>query len=300
MNKINKPKISIVTPSYNQGRYIEETICSILDQNYSNLEYIIIDGGSTDNTLEVIKKYQKHITYWVSEPDHGQSDAINKGFAKCSGEIINWINSDDYLLPESLKYIAANFNTTNDHMFASAVQNVDEKGTYQHITQNKNLSAKNIIRWRNNVSFHQPGIWLRNDLVKKCGALPTQYHHSFDVIYLSHYLSHFHKVFYSETPTVAFRFHANSKTVSQKEKFREDINRFAQNPHYQKLIRHINNRKKDEEWDRLRKEIIKNKLDYTRSFKMLVFLLFHPHITWDRKTGGFLKLLIDKHNANET
>ena len=75
---------------------IEQAIQSVINQNYPNLEYIIIDGGSTDNTVEIIKKYESHISYWISEPDKGQTDAINKGFAKCTGEIFNWLNSDDY------------------------------------------------------------------------------------------------------------------------------------------------------------------------------------------------------------
>lgn len=93
------PKISIVTPSFNQGQYIEETIRSILLQGYPNLEYIVIDGGSTDGAVDVIRKYEKWLTYWVSEPDKGQADAINKGLERCTGEIFNWINSDDILLP---------------------------------------------------------------------------------------------------------------------------------------------------------------------------------------------------------
>ena len=103
MPDANYPRISIVTPSYNQGQFIEQTIRSVLLQNYPNLEYIIIDGGSTDNTVETIEKYEQYITYWVSEPDRGQSHAINKGFARCTGEIMAWLNSDDLYLPSALK-----------------------------------------------------------------------------------------------------------------------------------------------------------------------------------------------------
>ncbi len=100
------PRISIVTPSYNQARYLPETIESILRQGYPNLEYIIIDGGSTDGSVEVIRRYQAHLAYWVSEKDSGQSEAINKGFRKATGEIFNWINSDDVLFPGALERIA--------------------------------------------------------------------------------------------------------------------------------------------------------------------------------------------------
>src|SRR5260221_4474865 len=89
------PRITIVTPSLNQGRFIEETINSILDQGYPNLEYFVIDGGSTDNTISILEKYAKHIDFWTSEPDNGQAAAINRGFAKASGEILAWLNSDD-------------------------------------------------------------------------------------------------------------------------------------------------------------------------------------------------------------
>ena len=103
------PKISIVTPSYNQGKYIEQTITSVLNQNYPNLEYIIIDGGSTDDTVEIIKKYEHQLAYWVSEQDKGQTDAINKGFEKCTGVIFNWINSDDYYEPGTFEKLVKLF-----------------------------------------------------------------------------------------------------------------------------------------------------------------------------------------------
>lgn len=107
--KINWPRITIVTPSYNQGKYIEETILSVLNQHYPNLEYIIIDGGSTDSTLEIIEKYKSQINYFISEPDEGQSDAIIKGFSRATGDIYNWINSDDILVESALLNVAKAF-----------------------------------------------------------------------------------------------------------------------------------------------------------------------------------------------
>ncbi len=104
------PKISVVTVNYNNGEFLEDTIRSVVDQNYPNLEYILIDGGSTDNSLEIIKKYEKHFSYWVSEPDEGQYFAIQKGFEKSTGEIMAWLNSDDKFLPRSLFKVAEIFN----------------------------------------------------------------------------------------------------------------------------------------------------------------------------------------------
>jgi len=125
------PKISVVTPSYNQGRFIEETIRSVLLQGYPNLEYIIIDGGSTDGTLDIIRKYQDMLAYWVSEPDSGQGYAINKGFDKATGDIFAWINSDDYYYPGAFSAVGQAFR---QHPGLSLVHGyehyVDENGEF--------------------------------------------------------------------------------------------------------------------------------------------------------------------------
>ena len=110
MHAITYPKISIVTPSFNQGQFIEETIRSVLEQGYPNLEYVVIDGSSTDNSTDIIRKYQKQLAYWVSEPDGGQYEAIIKGFSKTTGEIMAWLNSDDKYTPWAFSIVAEIFS----------------------------------------------------------------------------------------------------------------------------------------------------------------------------------------------
>jgi glycosyltransferase involved in cell wall biosynthesis len=108
------PRVSIVTASLNQGRFIEETIRSVLLQGYPNLEYIVLDGGSSDNTVEIVKRYAAWLVHWVSEPDLGQSDAINKGFQRAKGEILAWLNADDIYCPRAVRIEVDFLNTHPD------------------------------------------------------------------------------------------------------------------------------------------------------------------------------------------
>ena len=132
------PRISIVTPSYNQGEFIEEAIRSVLLQGYPNLEYIIIDGESTDDTVEIIRKYEPWLTYWVSEKDDGQTFAIQKGMEMASGEIVNWLNSDDYLLPNSAQALAIAYHSASSSECVLC-------GDAIHITENGKIISESRV-----------------------------------------------------------------------------------------------------------------------------------------------------------
>ncbi len=173
------PKISIITPSFNQGHFIEETIRSVLLQNYPNLEYIVIDGGSTDGTLDILKKYEKHITYWVSEQDEGQSHAINKGIARATGEVFNWLNSDDYYLPDMLRRVGEAFADAQTQAVCTQSYYVDEGGKILH-TNPATPHDKDWLKSLSRTSINQPATFLRLQKVKDLGGVQQALHYSMD------------------------------------------------------------------------------------------------------------------------
>ena len=209
-SSIQWPKISIITPSYNQGHFIEETIRSILLQNYPNLEYIIMDGGSTDDTVQIIKKYEPWITLWTSEKDKGQANAINKGVDKCTGEIFNWINSDDYLAPDALLHVAGSFK--KGYTVAGKVFNFyEDDPTFKDVIENKDLSIQQFLALKS--TFHQPGVWCDLQNIRATGRFPESSSYYFDRIYFTRYFMQFNQVIYTNNILVYFRYHESSKTI---------------------------------------------------------------------------------------
>ncbi|MDQ0640903.1 glycosyltransferase involved in cell wall biosynthesis [Pedobacter sp. W3I1] len=204
------PKISIITPTFNQGQFIEQTIISVLNQNYENLEYIIIDGGSTDNTLDIIKKYGDKLTYWISEPDFGQTDAINKGYKIATGDIINWLNSDDYLHKNALKNISNSFLKHDVLAVTSIVNNFDNNGSWEEVTPFFSEKQDYIAKGFNN----QPGTFFKKEIWDFFSPLPNQLHFTMDqYIWFCFWLTQDASAFKIENYTsVYFRRHENSKT----------------------------------------------------------------------------------------
>ncbi|HEV7231456.1 MAG TPA: glycosyltransferase family 2 protein [Bacteroidia bacterium] len=171
-------KISIVTPSFNQGAYLEQTICSVLEQGYSNLEYLIIDGGSKDDSVAIIERYANKLAYWVSEPDNGQSHAINKGFQKANGEILMWLNSDDMLLPGSLQKINAFFQAHPQTELMHGKTIVWGAGMKEIIKGH--ASPDPDACYLGYMCFPQPSSFFRKSLLSKTGLLNENLHYGMD------------------------------------------------------------------------------------------------------------------------
>lgn len=211
------PKISIVTPSLNQGKYIEATIRSVLDQNYPNLEYIIIDGGSTDETLEIIRRYKDGISVFVCEKDKGQSDAINKGFKRASGEIVGWLNSDDIYLPSTLFLIGTLFKKFpgSDWIVGSSIimdSKLKEVKTFHYPKSKPCTWVEFICNKYYGISLSQPPSFWSSRLIRAIGSLDTDLHYSFDYDMYCNAAFHGYRPCCMDIPLAAIRHHPESKT----------------------------------------------------------------------------------------
>ncbi|MDQ6911325.1 MAG: glycosyltransferase [Verrucomicrobiota bacterium] len=217
------PRITVVTPSYNQGHFLGQTIESILSQKYPNLEYIIIDGGSNDDSVAIIKRYESELTFWVSEPDAGQTDAINKGLRRATGEIVTWLNSDDLHFPETLAKIAGAFGD-------SPVDVV--YGDYALITHGgREFLRRYEIPFDLNIMLYgvnfigQPSAFFSRSLLDRFGYLDPSYHYAMDHefwIRLARGGASFRHIKHCLSK---YRYHAGSKTVDAREKFAAEMQR---------------------------------------------------------------------------
>ena len=209
------PRISIVTPNYNYGHFVEETIRSVLLQGYPDLEYIIIDGGSSDESVAIIKKYEPWLAYWVSEKDRGQAHAINKGLSKVTGSIFNWINSDDLLVHGALATVGA--RAKGACAVAGGVVNFGAGAPT--LIANSALSPAQIISGAPETGFQQPGFWWVPANIVTAGGIDADLNCAFDLDLLVRYLLKFPQIAYATAAVAAFRLHPDSKTSSQQKAF---------------------------------------------------------------------------------
>lgn len=287
------PRISIVTPSLNQGRYIEETIRSVLLQGYPDLEYIIIDGGSSDTTIDVIKKYGRWIDHWVSEPDCGQPHAINKGIRLATGAAFNWINSDDFLEDGALRHIAMAFDQW-EGIVAAAVRNVCSQRGLREVVQNRDLAVTSILSVAPTCVFHQPGVWLPLGVLRTVGGLDERFHYAFDLLLVLKLLSRHCLVRYIETTVANFRLHEDSKTCSAAQTF--DAERYqilrllAKDSAFAPVRHHITRRiARIDWWNRLESIRSSPKMGSHRAFEIVRAAVRHLPASASRFTLGAIR-----------
>ncbi len=233
------PRISVVTPSYNQGQFIEATIRSVLLQGYPNLEYIVIDGGSTDESVEIIHRYAPWLAFWVSEPDRGQANAINKGFACATGEILAWLNSDDLYHPEALRSVgeAARANLQGMLFYGDSTLIDADAATLggKSLTQ---FSLKRLLKGQN---MSQPATFWRRCVLERLGGLDETLHYGLDFEFFLRIWSHYtlkekldHPFVHIPRVLASTRRWEGTKSLSQAARFGKEyqgvLDRFFQQP----------------------------------------------------------------------
>ncbi len=218
------PRITIVTPSFNQGQFLEETLRSVLLQGYPDLEYIVLDGGSSDGSVEIIKKYERWLHFWESGPDGGQSCAINRGLSLGSGTYATWINSDDMLCRNALRQHAIHHGFDPGVVYVGLCQHIDAAGNILQIHQGNVHTLDDIVRirevWRSNGYVDQPAVLFPLALALSAGGLNPGNHRTMDYELWGKFLLSGGRFQYTSIPFGTFRRHASQKTHDMLEQTR--------------------------------------------------------------------------------
>lgn len=212
MNSLSsQPKVSIITPSFNQGRFLEASIRSVLEQDYPEIEYIIVDGGSKDNSVEIIKKYEDRLAWWVSQKDKGHADALNKGFARATGEILAWLNSDDIYFPNAISEAVSILKSHPEvGMVYGDADLIDDSGATVGRFASKQTNYRHMLR--GSVHIPQATTFLRADLWRQVGPLDLSLFFSFDYD-LWVRLAKVSQLLYVPRRWANFRIHSEGKTI---------------------------------------------------------------------------------------
>jgi glycosyltransferase involved in cell wall biosynthesis len=219
------PLVSVVTPSYNQAQYLEQTVQSVLGQDYPRLEYLIVDGGSQDDSLEIIKKYADRLAWWVSEKDSGQAEAINKGLTRARGEIVAWLNSDDLYQPGTIAAVVKVFqdNPRVGLVFGDVLA-IDETGRTINLLKYGNWGLLDLMSFR---IIGQPSVFMRRSILEQAGPLDTSLH-----CLLDHHLwirmVQVADILYIQKPFSSARYHKTAKNIAQPVRFSQEAYRILE------------------------------------------------------------------------
>jgi len=211
--------VSIITPSFNQAAFLEQTMRSVLEQDYPRIEYMVVDGASTDHSVDIIRKYESKLAWWVSEKDSGQADAINKGFARATGEVIAWLNSDDYYLAGTVSAAVKIFEEHPEVVLVYGnMLSVDEDGKTFNTLNYKQLTLEDLLCFQ---IIGQPAVFMRRSALQAAGGLDPTFHFMLDH-YLWIRMAQQGKILHVDQTWSAARYHAEAKNIAKAAEFGRD------------------------------------------------------------------------------
>ena len=209
-----QPRITIVTPSFNQAAFLEQTIDSVLSQGYPDLEYIIMDGGSTDGSIDIIRRHEKHLAYWVSEKDHGPADALSKGFSRATGTILAYLNSDDIYTPGSLEAIAEVMNDPAVDVAYGNMYWVDARWKHHRRATPDAIHAAWAYLY-GGATLQQPATFWKRELYRHCGEIDASYQFAYDTDLFVRFALRGARFKHVNRFVASFRIHPQSKSSNE-------------------------------------------------------------------------------------